>query len=277
MKKLLCFLLVSLLGAWGAAQAEPAIRFGLLNYLNVEFDSHEIMEEERAPEDNDAAGARERVFFDSLNTLLMALDAGKIEYAYLPDITAAYVAARNPALSYAVKTTSPNLFKMAVASEEEELYAALDGAIETLSQNGTLDRLTALWITGLSSANDPEPGDMPTYDGEPIRVGISGDQPPLDYAHVDGTPAGFNVAMLAEISALLERPIELVTIESNARVTALTSGKLDAVFWIRLFADVQAPEDSGVTLTRPYFSCSSAFITKDFPMDEMKAIERIFD
>ena len=87
---------------------------------------------------------------------------------------------------------------------------------------------------------------------------MTGDLPPLDLVLADGTPAGFNTAVLSEISKRINKNIELVTIESNARAAALTSGTVDVVFWVvtpegesPLPANSDTPE--GVALTHSYY------------------------
>ncbi len=70
-------------------------------------------------------------------------------------------------------------------------------------------------------------------DAETIKVAITGALPPMDYVAPDGTPAGFNTAVLAEISQRIGKNIELVVVDSIGRATALSSVAVDAVFWTR--------------------------------------------
>ena len=106
---------------------------------------------------------------------------------------------------------------------------------------------------------------IPTLDGAPsLKVGITGDLPPLDLILSDNSPAGFNTAMLAEIAKRLGRNVEPVQIESGARATALTSKFIDVVFWAvvplgkDLPADLDKPE--GVELSTPYFKDGVAHV-----------------
>ena len=64
-------------------------------------------------------------------------------------------------------------------------------------------------------------------------MAITGSLPPLDYVAPDGTPAGFNTAMLAEIGSRMGKNVELVQVDSIGRAAALASGAVDAVFWTR--------------------------------------------
>ena len=55
----------------------------------------------------------------------------------------------------------------------------------------------------------------------------------MDYVAEDGSFAGFNTAILAEIGKRLEKNIELVQTDSVGRALALAQGKVDVVFWTR--------------------------------------------
>ena len=61
----------------------------------------------------------------------------------------------------------------------------------------------------------------------------------------DGTPAGFNTAVLAEISKRINKNIELVTIDSNARASALNSRVIDIVFWVTVPGEFWTDEKAG--------------------------------
>jgi ABC-type amino acid transport substrate-binding protein len=75
---------------------------------------------------------------------------------------------------------------------------------------------------------------MPVIEGaETVKVAVTGALPPMDYVAPDGTPAGFNTALLAEISRRMGKNIELVVVDSVGRAAALASGTVDAVFWTR--------------------------------------------
>ena len=124
-----------------------------------------------------------------------------------------------------------------------------------------------------ASQNDSLPVvEMPTFNNDefdedfepPIRIGVTGDLPPLDYISADGTPSGFNTAILAEISTRLKKNFVLVSIDGGARSVALTSGQVDVVFWVvvptydDVALDIDKPE--GMILTDPYFTDEIAHV-----------------
>ena len=90
---------------------------------------------------------------------------------------------------------------------------------------------------------------------ETIKVAVTGDLPPIDYVAADGTPAGFNTAILAEIGKRLKVNIELMNVESGARAAALSSKRADVVFWFQVRAGegVQPDVPEGVILSESYY------------------------
>ena len=77
----------------------------------------------------------------------------------------------------------------------------------------------------------------PAEGAETIRVAVTGSLPPMDYFAGDGTPAGFNTEIMAEIGRRTGKNIEFVSVDAGARLLALTSGTVDVVFWARNHAE----------------------------------------
>ena len=78
-------------------------------------------------------------------------------------------------------------------------------------------------------------------------------------ATVNGKAAGFNIALLTEIANRAQVNIELVQIETGARAMALSSNKVDAVFWTKSLTcsecnETFVEEIKGALVTESYFS-----------------------
>ena len=197
------------------------------------------------------------IFYDNLMTMLLALNADEITEIGIGLHTAQYIVARNDSLAYeesAIPLT--DTFCMMVMDSNQDIYDLINNAIIELKADGTLDALIA---GELSIESDPLPVEMPEFKGSrTIRVAVTGDLPPMDFATADGTPAGFNVALLSEIANRTQMNIELVQVDSAARSTALATGRVDAIFWSKayLFNGVvaMAEELSGGLLTEGYFA-----------------------
>ena len=190
--------------------------------------------------------------------LLAAILAGKIDAAASPRIVTEYYAKRNRNLKIIEQPKSFEVnIVMAVRSSDQKLKTDLDSAIAVLQGNGSLKLLEDKWINNLPVNSEPAFEEIPKINGSnTFYVGVSGDFAPLDYIASDGRPAGYNVALLAEIGKILKVNFEIVSIETQAKFVALESKKIDAVFfhWTggqisRFFND----SNSNYIVTIPYY------------------------
>jgi ABC-type amino acid transport substrate-binding protein len=195
-------------------------------------------------------GGLKIVFYDTLDALLMALNAGDVNGIEIYQSVARYLCATNDDLKMGVTFDTDakrstfaalvlggingNDFSFLMLEDNAALRDEFDAAIEDMKMDGTLDRLVKEQIDGPIEGGEFKPVELPKFDGaETIKVAVTGALPPMDYVAADGTPAGFNTAVLAEIGNRLEKNIELVVVDSLGRAAALASGAVDAVFWTR--------------------------------------------
>ena len=184
------------------------------------------------------------IFYDTLDAMLMALEAGDISNAEVPVCVADYLCAHNDRLttrgsfdlSSADDFTKKVAYRLGVGfsflttEDKTALRDELDAALTEMKADGTLDALVQTYITD-AVGGEPEPVEFTKTDGETIRVAVTGALPPMDYVAADGTPAGFNTAILAELGKRMNVNFELVQVDSVGRATALASGQVDLVFW----------------------------------------------
>ena len=197
-------------------------------------------------------------FYDNFNSMQMALTSKNIDSIQIYGSVAKYMVANNSDLVISEDQTVQLVddFCCAMRKEDDDLRNSFDEAIDAMKADGTLDALIDKYINDMS--NTPKPVEIAQIDGvETIKVGITGDLPLFDFVLADGTPAGFNTAVLSEISRRIDKNIELVRIESGARAAALTSGLVDVVFWVVVPADnsdrpkdIDTPE--GIAVTEAY-------------------------
>ncbi len=236
------------------------IKLGMITRLNASEESFgKFMEEIEQTLDVKIA-SHKPVFFDSLNAMESALQAGQIDEISTYRSVARYMIAKDPRFNV-LKDHSLEFidsFCFALRQDDTELKDTLNATIKDMQTDGTLDRLTKEYITDINAENDPPAVEIPKIDGaQTIKVAVTGDLPPLDFVSADGKPAGFNTAVLAEIGKRLNRNIELVQVESGARAAALTSNQVDVVFWAIVPVSEIIPQDSdkpdGIALTEPYY------------------------
>ena len=203
------------------------------------------------------------VYYDNLNSMQMGLNSGSIDAMSTYKSVADYLILRDSNLQidnkHKLKLVLKDKFCCAVKSGDAELLNSINNAIKTMTEDGTLEKLTNQFITDLKDGAEPDAVAMPEFEGAAtLKVAVTGDLPPLDLITADGKPAGFNTAVLSEISKRIGKNFELVSVDSAARATALASGKVDIVFWVRvpgstdrLPADFDRP--AGVEVSEQYY------------------------
>ena len=268
-------LLALLLSACGGSTQSPDSAKkpaeGVLTYLNISEEEYQaflsvrteiidILKESGYVTDSlsDAprAGQAEPIrveYFDSLDALLMALKAGRIRYLEVFQSTAEYLSARDEELvsflKYDLEKERVRFAKAAMGSlttgfsfmmleDKTELRDAFNAVIADMKADGTLDALAKTYIKGAIGGGELPAVQPEKVDGRgTLRVAVTGALPPFDYVAADGTPAGYNTAVLAEIGKRLDKNIELVQVDSVGRAAALSSGAADIVFWTRSAED----------------------------------------
>jgi polar amino acid transport system substrate-binding protein len=204
----------------------------------------------------------EHISYSNLSAALMDLESGKIDNIILEKCTADYVAARNKKIAVTYTESKTN-YSMMTLDTNKEVYDILNNAIKEMKADGTLDTLIENELKAYIES-DPVAKDLPHFDGaRTIKIGVTGDLPPMDFVAANGKAAGFNIALLTEIANRAQVNFELVQIETDARAMALSSGKVDAVFWTRSSTCTKCGATSvngveGILATESYFTDYSA-------------------
>lgn len=209
--------------------------------------------------------------FPSMSSLLLELGNRSIDYIFTAHCIGEYLAAQDDKLT-CVEDKMDLHYHMATRAEDSELNAELSDAIDAMKTDGSLDKLIAQYITG---ANDAHSLTVLTKkpDGETHVVGVTGDLPPMDYVASDGTPAGFNVALLNAISERTGCNFEIVQVDAKARLSALSSKRIDIVFWNGCTVTGNyEPTSDEIALSSAYFEEKACYVTRDYPVEKIKEI-----
>ena len=255
---------LALIPCGAVAEGDPALKIGVLSYLNLteeEFLARETAKEaaldylethgmlelsEPKPEGGEALDLQIR-FYDTTDALLMALQAGEIGAISAPKSTADYLCATNDRLVQPTVFNFPesddfvqNLlerisdgYAFMMLEANADLRDQFNRAIADMKADGTLDALVLKHIAEASRTGEAEAIAFEAFEGDPIRVAVTGALPPMDYVAPDGSFAGFNTAILAEVGRRLQRNIALTQVDSVGRALALAEGTVDVVFWTR--------------------------------------------
>ena len=265
MKKFLCVILLIMLMSVSAYAESNKI--GVLAKLNMtENEFNKLVQEGRQSGNSQkfssgvSIQSEGYIYYDSLMSLLLGLNSGEVGEIQLPEDVAEYVLNVNDAYKISSIIRMSKNFYLSFgfrAGDNPELRNKFNEALLSMKADGTISILQAKYISD-AGLDTPEPVKFEHYDNikETIKVAVTGDMPPIDFIKEDGTPAGFNTAVLAEIGKRLKINIELVNIESGARAAALASGRVDAVFWFMAMKDATKHADvpENIALSEPYYN-----------------------
>ena len=277
MKKFLaaiCAMCLLMTGCGGEKPSEPVnpdgkAKIGVINHLNAsEIEYNELMKKlEQSYRPSKANPPVEYKFFDKMNDMQMALDAGQIDMLSTYQNVAAYMIQRNDNMeTIPSEKILSDSFCFALREGDTALKSDLDKAIKDMMADGTLANLARQYIVDLKNGAEPPVVPITQIDGaETIKVAVTGDLPPFDMILADGSPAGYSTAVLAEVSRRINKNIELVSVDSGARASILTSKGADVVFWVAVPkdstlvpADIDQPE--GIAISEPYYHDNVAHV-----------------
>ncbi|MBO6178642.1 MAG: transporter substrate-binding domain-containing protein [Selenomonadaceae bacterium] len=248
------------------------VRIGMLTHLNAsEQKINEILKKVDVVPGSRAKLSRNYIYYDKLTAMQMGLDSGSIQEMSVYASVAKYLTDRNDKIAVVDHENGMKLsdsFCCAVRKDDTALKQELDKAIEGMRSDGTLDKLVKTYITDLKKDEEPPSVPMAKIDGAPtIKIAVTGDLPPFDLVLANGKAAGFNTAVLSELGKRTGKNVEIIYIDSAARASALSSKKVDVVFWATIpFGDSPIPKDAdkptGMELTLPYFSDKIVHVEK---------------
>ena len=256
-KIFLAVILLAVLSGSSFAGEKRVIRLGLISKLNsTEELFSQTWKNTFAPHNENLEVIVK--FYDSLTAMQLALDAGEIMQMVLPQASAEYVLNQNRSCESVLVLHSSNMgLAFGFREDSKELRDKFNDALRHMRSNWILQTIEGIYTASVGISGEPDVIEFEKFKGaDTIRVAVTGDLPPIDYIAADGTPLGFNTAVLAEIGAYLKKNIELVEVDAGARTAALASGRADVVFWYEVdtSASVQNDVPDGVILSEPYYT-----------------------
>ena len=249
--------------AQNPANNKEKVTIGVITHLNVsEVEYNSIMEKlEKSYRPSKANISSNYKYFDKMNDMKMALDAKQIDMLSTYQNVANYMLKNDDSKEIlpSEKILSDS-FCFALREGDTRLKNELNKAIKEMTVDGTLSNLTKQYIINVKDSSEIPSVPITKIEGaETIKVAVTGDLPPFDMILPDGTPAGFSTAVLSEVSRRIGKNIELISVDSAARASILSSKGADVVFWVSVPqdstlvpADIDKPE--GIDISEPYYS-----------------------
>ena len=246
--------------------SEPEKRIGIIRHMNVTEETFDKFFAQIQSLDSNHE-KRRFIFFNNMTDMVAALQAGQIDELATYGVIARYLTEHHPEMEWTPhEPEMADAFCCAMREKDSALKKQFSDVIDEIITDGTLNKLVKYRIFDANHLDPPEAIEMPVFNYDeydedyepPLRIGVTGDLPPLDYIRADGKPAGFNTALLAEISRHLKRNFEIVPIDGGARAEALSSNLVDVIFWVIVPTYDEMPinidKPDGIILTDPYFT-----------------------
>ena len=223
-------------------------------------------------------------FYDSLSQMQMALSRGDIEEMILPDFVAEYLMKVNKSYTPCCISNSGQMsLCFGFMKDRVHLRDRWNAALISMRNDYTLSGLFQKYVKNFppDETYDAIYGITPkqrrrqnriTFDSFPdaqtVKVAVTGDLPPVDFVDDMGLPAGYSMAVLAEIGRRLRVNINVIQVETGARTAAIVSGKTDVVFWYEVskMTDKYLDVPESIILSEPYLEWNT-FIHLRFDED----------
>lgn len=187
--------------------------------------------------------------YPSATDAMLALQSGKVDYVMTSRATAKYMTKQDAAVYVDRDGVIDEACYIAVGKEDAALRDQINTVLAKFRTDGTLDELNRRWTEA-----DPthyEIAEIPKSNGEngTLKVALSPDVPPICFL-LNGEYAGIDVELMERIAYELGMSVEFTTMDFDALLPALQSGKADLAL-----SDINATEERRalVDFTEAYF------------------------
>ena len=158
---------------------------------------------------------------------VQALKLGKVDCVVIDEQPAKVFVEKNPGLRILEEEFANENYAICIDKSNTELKEKINGALETLKDNGTLGKIISNYI-----GPDEEKGKTP-YEKKDvertngtIRVATNAAFPPYE-SYVDGVMTGLDIDVMQAVCDELGMELKMEDMEFDSIILAVTSGKAD--------------------------------------------------
>lgn len=166
--------------------------------------------------------------YDSIPDTIAALSAGNIDAVVAPYSIVLLAKRCNPDLDFVDAALSNEDTAVAVRKGDNELLAAVNGIIESLRADGTLDSMNRRWMKTDNSPYEPVNVETVTT-GTPLRIGVASTLEPFCFLGADGQITGHAGELARRVGLKLGRPVQFFDMRFPGLIPALQGGKIDLI------------------------------------------------
>ncbi len=190
---------------------------------------------------------------------IVALNSGKIDCVVIDSEPAKAFVEKNPDLKILDVPFVEEKYAIAIAKENTELKEKINDALNTLKENGTLDKIISNYIGDDTKGKNPyvSPEDVDRSNGT-LVMSTNAAFEPYEFIQ-DNEIVGIDVDMAQAVCDILGMDLEIHDIEFDSIITEVQTGKADIGV-----AGMTVTEDrlKNIDFTDPYTTATQVIIVK---------------
>lgn len=196
--------------------------------------------------------------FPAAADAMLALQSSKLDFVMTARTTAGYMMKQDKDLQIVGDSLVNEACYIAVSKQQPELRDKVDTVLSKFKADGTLNELTGRWaLDGPDYYRTKEIEPAAGTNGV-LKVALSPDVPPICFVQ-DGKSVGINVELIQLIAKELDMTVEFSTMEFDALLPAIQSGKVDLAI-----SDINATDERRklVDFTQSYFDNPQVLVSR---------------
>ncbi len=196
--------------------------------------------------------------FSSAADAILALQSDKLDYIMTARSTVGYMMKQDSELHIIEDSLVNEACYIAVSKQQTELRDKVDAILTEFKANGTLNELIERWVSDGPDYYRTKEIEMATGTYGILKVALSPDIPPICFMQ-DGNPIGINIELTQLIAKELDMTVEFSTMDFDALLPAIQSGKVDLAI-----SDINATDERRklVDFTQSYFDNPQVLVSR---------------
>ena len=185
----------------------------------------------------------------------LALKNGQIDAVVLDELPAQEIVKQNDDLKILDEDLTTESYAIAVRKGDTELLNSINETLKRVKEDGTFDSFTNAYMPADGEIEVLQPRET---SGEVIKMGTNAAFKPFEY--LEGSDiVGFDICLSTEIAADAGRQLQVVDMDFNALITALSAGTVDFVA-AGMTADAERLQS--VDFSDPYYEATQVIIVQ---------------
>ena len=197
--------------------------------------------------------------FNDISAMLVALEQGKIDAAYIESVTLQSVRLTHPDIVGHESFMGRKEIGFVFEKWNTELCDRTNDFLERMIDTPVWQEMQNRWLSGTANPDTTGCFHDPYTEGIPLKVGMQGSHFPFNYV-AGGKVVGFEVELVNHLAASLGRPLEVILMDNPVSALSLNSGKIDCVASLILR---YPSRERNVLFSNPYYYSNAVYVTRE--------------